>query len=770
MKTAPAEATPRWPLPLALLVVGAVTAPLMVGRGIDMPDDFLYYDVAGWEWLRHAWQQGKSPWFVPGKMGGVNLFGDVIAMAPFYPACWLARILPVFIALPLAWMLHTLGAVLTMRWCGRRFGLSRLSATLAGVAVMVGPIGMMAIIDGRTSGRPLWLWLPVVLGAIEGLCAASSRKKRLSWAVVAGLGLALILLGTHIRVSAAVCASVGLWIIIRRAPLAYGLLIMILALCGGAPGFIPMLLEWQQSAAELSRLQALATPSEALLGLWSLPGLISPVVDGFWENYGMGVVLLAGLVLALSRLRGPVGRLALLSAVLILAVLSLHLPGLRYLFAPLLLLTHPVNTIYFGLGIFFLILAAGAALDRLLCAEVRPADPWSRRVAPALLGALVVLALLQAVLGHSLFADPRIRISHGVGVVQAVVVLLALWALLRGGRPLATRRRQLIFLLAVAELTLTAVRFHITIPSEPLKLLGRTDIHGGDEQEGVEDLAEGFLDVTELMDMEGFIYQASIMKHRKTGVRDPEARRDWAAAVSDLQRNELDRVWPVHLGLARGFRAVAGRAKMPPARVIALLDPLIRALKSADPAQGLLEAPLWGPQQMGGKIMSLFGVPVAVEQDDIHHLRTVTTWCYSVAATRLVPDQGARVRQLLRSSFIPQRSAALVESALEPGAPLVRARVRCDHEGAVEVSAAGRSLVVVRERFHPGWEVQSQGGERLPTFPVNQIHMGVLLPAGNHTLGLRFNPPGLALSQVLAAAAWAVGLVILGAAWFRRRP
>ena len=755
----------RRELTVALVLTGLVTAPLLLGLGLDLPDDYLYYDVAGWEWLRHAMLSGKSPWFAPGKLGGVNLFGDVIAMGPFYPAgAWLALVLPVFVALPLAWLLHALATVFSVRWCARQFGISHMPATVAALALTVGPIGMMAIIDGRASGRPLWLWLPVALGALEALCRAERRADRARWAAAAGLAMALILLGSHIRVSAAVCACLGLWLIIRRVPLAWWPLMGGLALAGGSPGFVPMLSEWRQSATDMSRLDALAAPSEAMLNVWHLPGLISPVVDGFWENYGAGVVLLAATLLGAASLRGPVRRLLILAAVLVAAVLSLHVPGLRYLFAPLLLITHPVNTIYFGLAVFLLSLAGAAALDRLVPGETDQPAPLPRP-ALAVLAVLAGLAVLELALGGGLFQSGRIRASHAVGVVQAVLALGALLVLLRGALPPA-RRRRLIFLLAVVELGCTAGRFHLTVPSGQLRLWDRLQV-----REEEESLTDGYLDVAELMDTEGFLYQASVMKRRVAGEADTRVRRDWATASRDLQYNELDRYWPVHLGMARGYRGAAGRAKMPPARVVALLAPLQAALRKEDPQRGLLEADLWSEGGIGARVLSLMGARVAVDQDDTRHVRAVTPWCYTAPAARVVTDEGQRVAALLGSSPGDETRTALLETPLPGAAATIgatssgasggQAMVTCDVVGHVQVNATTPALVVIRERHHPGWQVMDENGRPLKTFPVNQIHTGVMVPAGEQTLTVTFTPPGLIASGLAAGLAWVLGLGIL---------
>jgi hypothetical protein len=74
----------RWPIVVGAALALAAAWPMIRTDGVDVPDDALYYAVASWEWLALAWGEGIFPWFVPGKLGGVSLFGDAMPMGPFY--------------------------------------------------------------------------------------------------------------------------------------------------------------------------------------------------------------------------------------------------------------------------------------------------------------------------------------------------------------------------------------------------------------------------------------------------------------------------------------------------------------------------------------------------------------------------------------------------------------------------------------------------------------------------------------------------------------
>ena len=83
-------ASPRVQLGFASLLVTIVAGPLLVGRGVDVPDDFLYAVVSTWESVRWAVHHGENPFFMPGRMGGAALFTESNEMGPIYPSMWLA--------------------------------------------------------------------------------------------------------------------------------------------------------------------------------------------------------------------------------------------------------------------------------------------------------------------------------------------------------------------------------------------------------------------------------------------------------------------------------------------------------------------------------------------------------------------------------------------------------------------------------------------------------------------------------------------------------
>ena len=713
----------------ALLAAGlALTAvlfgPLLAGHGLDLPDDYTEYALASWEWWRTALRSGANPFFVPGKLGGVSLYGDVVAMGPFYPAIWLGLLIPPHAALASMCVLHAFALLLGTRWLARTVGASAGTATLAGVAAAVGPLGMFALVDGRTGAWTALAWLPLVLGCIE----RGVQQRQTRWWVLAGLCLALALLGGHLRISAALCAFVALWLAVRAAPIAGAAVALGVGVLGGAPGWLPMLLEWRgASPGGGSRLAALAGPAESGFGLTNLPGLLSPRATVFEGDYGIGAVLLIGL-LAVS-LVGGAARLRILALLGLVAAASTAVPGLRWLVAPVLVLTHPVNDIWVALATVPAAAAAAVGLDRLR-------TEGSPRGAPILLG-LLAAGILLALIGDADagLGTPRSRWMHRAGLLQAVVVL--------GAAALAVRRRAWTALLLVGllDLGLSAARIHTMVPSPPLDTDRRATFHAAS-------FPGGYLDTAELLRLEGFGYAdaGDGTEEEPDGPEGPGE--SWEEVAAAVQADLAGRAVPPHLGLRLGVPGLAGKAKIPPPRQVDFMLPVAEAL-AADPTTAL---------DAGGPVMrlaELHGIGTVVGLDG----RTAIVppgapRCRLIDDVEVVPDPDERRRRLLDGSWRPDRG--LVESPLEqrPGP----GELVCDRASAT-VTSEDSTLLVLRQRVHPGWRFRS--AVPLAPLPVDTVHTGVLLPPGHHTVTWRFVPPGLVPALLLAGMTWVIALLSL---------
>jgi len=80
------------------------------------------------------------------------------------------------------------------------------------------------------------------------------------------------------------------------------------------------------------------------------------------------------------------------------------------------------------------------------------------------------------------------------------------------------------------------------------------------------------------------------------------------------------------------------------------------------------------------------------------------------------------------------------------------------------LTASGPRLFVLLDAFADGWRASLDGSE-LPILRVNSVGRGVIVPAGAHTLEMRFQPLALRLSPWIS---WLSLLVVVTVAVFVR--
>jgi hypothetical protein len=742
--------SPRTELALAVAAVVIVAAPSLVGAGVDFPDDALYYGVTSWEWLRHAIRSGEPIWWVPGKLGGVSLYGDVMPMGPLYPFAWLGVVLPVILAMGISVLVHAVGTLLAVRWFARLRGASPGSATLAGAAVVLGPLGSAAFVDFQVDSWPAFLWLPVVLGCLERASGATTvgtasppPRARLTWLAAAGGALGLLLLGSHLRVGVGACGVIGVWVLAQGRDLPGAVLACAIGLLIGAPGYLPMLLEASASAADGATRAGLGAPIDQALGLHAIGGWLAPTVLSSVRDISLGAVLgAAALVGAGVDRRGA-------AAVALLILAGTHLPGVRFALAPLLLLSHPVNLVWPVLALIPAATLAARGLDRLLAMP----DPDRRQRLNGPLG---------VVLG-TLFAAKLV-----FGEEPYVAVLLALAAVVGAFALMGAGRRELVFALVLAELLGFGVRAHLAVPSTPLT--ASADAFRGDPAL----LQDGFLDLGELADgFDSVLTGGDAASVEELAGFENELAEASAQAVENeigdpridgpaMQAKLLTRTYPPHLGMALGVRGLAGRSKLMPDRQVAALRPLAEALHDNRGVEYFLPQLFGRTTGLGATTLALHGIPFAVWRDiAAFRIEAVAPLCYSPSRTDVEPGAGERVRRLLASDGRFDARAALLEAALPTPLPKrhVVEHLSCAEPGITDISTSTGALVVRRERWHPGWRVVDQTGQQLPAFPVNQVHLGVVVAPGTSRLTYRFVPPGLPKALIACALGWLLCLV-----------
>jgi len=796
---------PSTQLLLALGAVGVVGGPSLLGAGVDIPDDALYYMIPAWDWLRTAVSSGQSIWFVPGKLGGTSLYVDVVPMGPLYPAWLLALVFPSVTALGIASVLHAVGTLLAVRWLALLHGAGKAAATLAGCSIAAGPLGLTAFQDAQMDTWPAFMWLPMVFACLERLRQAN-RSERRRWIGLGALSMAMLLLGAHLRLAAASGALIGLWLLVRGEDFRGGLATIALGVVAGLPGFLPMLLEVSLASAGSGEINKFSYPIDQALGLHAIPGLLAPGLMVVGRDVGLGTVLGVALIAGLQDSQRTIRRLAIVIVLLVLA--GTHIPGMRYLFAPLVVLSHPVNLVYPALACIPAAALAARGLDRLVAMNREQLRLWLRSPAGLVLAALIVSVVVRVALGNWGFPSGYGWFVYSIGAAQALIVLCALYFLLRRSSPSA--RLRAIFLLCLLDLCLYTGRGHLAVPSQPLEapadnIRGDLSLLEGGYLD-IKDLSRGY-DSTILGEGLGEDEDEAWVQERgdaepPTEDGEPEEQDEDDTPQTPvsgdsidtpevdapaLQQELLGRHWPPHLGVSTGIRGLAGRSKLAPARQVDALGPLAEALQNVEPSRDILGT-LFGravgePEKVGeydddvtcgfeycdhvgSRTLALHGIANAVWEDRSHYrLDAVVPRCYSPAASALVEETHERLELLLTRPF-KTSGPALLEKPLSTSSSLTAAQVSCPDPLRVNVSSSGTTMVVLRERWHPGWVVRSDGGKPLETFPVNQVHLGVLLDAGNYQLSYRFIPPGLLPGLALGLPAFLLAALL---ALFRRR-
>lgn len=147
-----------------------------------------------------------------------------------------------------------------------------------------------------------------------------------------------------------------------------------------------------------------------------------------------------------------------------------------------------------------------------------------------------------------------------------------------------------------------------------------------------------------------------------------------------------------------------------------------------------------------------------------------------------LPDPLPRARLVSRAVVSANPRAALRELdpastavvgqsiALDSGAP-GEARIEQDRPGrlVIHTQAQGRQLLVLSERYHAGWRAAIDG-EPAPVARAYGLFMAVPVPAGAHTVALRFDPDSWRWGwRVTAAGVALMALQFVAGMWTPRR-
>ena len=792
--TGPSHSVERLTLLASLVGVVVLAAPFFVGDGVDVPDDALYSTVSTWEALRYAVLHGESIWWIPYRLGGSSLFSEAMQMGPFYPAMWLAFVLPVSIALPLAFLLHSIFALFAVRWAARGFGIGPVAATLAGAAVVLGPLGAAVYIECQTDTWPVIAWLPVVFGAIHRSDLADEARERWGWVALAGLALGMMLLGAHLRHCAGACGALGLWFVLRGqgvAGIGRAAAATALGLALGSIAWLPGALEWREAAAGGGMMPGMSVPPYQSLQWTALASWLAPKPLVTSREFALGTVAAVAFLVGMRSTRTTqqgrsLARLAATVGLLLFIAADLPIPVVSYLWLPFKLLAHPVTIIYYAVAMIPAAIVAGAGIERLLAADRDALRALLRGPAGVVLGILVAAVILRVALGTTTLASPYEWAIYSVGALQAGAVLAGVFWILRVTDAASPRRVRLLVMVALADLVVFGVRYHTAIPSRPLGI--------ADRGTGVDtaDLGGGYLNIQEAVAFEedGIHFTGHLQTAAAAGEEEEDIVDEVTGEHIDfdeeggevelleeeapmIQEELLTRAWPVHLGARYGLRSLSGRVKLPSARAVVMLVPLVESLApqwEGEPYESrisflpeenvdTLNSSFDDPEGLGARTLALHGIHAAIgDHNNTYVLRDVVPRCYSPTGFAVEKDPRKRVLRLLRTPFATDGPALLEDGPPPFAGGTSGADVSCDPDGSsVRVSTPTGGVVVLRERYHSGWTVEDEAGDRYAPFPINQVHQGIVVPAGDRVVTWTFVPPG-----VRAAAPGGVLAVLIG--------
>jgi hypothetical protein len=140
-----------------------------------------------------------------------------------------------------------------------------------------------------------------------------------------------------------------------------------------------------------------------------------------------------------------------------------------------------------------------------------------------------------------------------------------------------------------------------------------------------------------------------------------------------------------------------------------------------------------------------------------------------VGRVRPASDAAAALAILRGPDFDPRQEAVVEgvgEGVVKGGPPFPGATsagqvrvVRYEpREIVLETDTPGPAFLATSETYYPGWRAQIDGRDE-SLYPTNVAFRGLPVPAGHHTLTMRFDPPILVWSALVSL----VGLVSLGA-------
>jgi len=759
---------------LALVFAGALSADR-----VFFQRDIQAYWYPQFDSLARSIAEGSWPVWNPYIGFGAPMLAEP-GYQVFYPFAWLNLLLPPEVYYKLYVFAHALLAGMGARRLALRAGGAPPAAWLVGALyVLSGPFLSLVSLWHHLAGAA---WLPWVLLAFDRALRERSRRAVLDLGLVAAL--------QALAGSADMCLMSGLLaaaqLVLRalHAPSRKTAAVVqgaALALGGAVTAFALAAAQW------LPTLSLIGSTTRAAMGdasrmYWSLHPLLAletvfggltalPLSDAFRqvalegrEPFLTSIYLGAGtVVLAALGATGVGGRRARAwlcgAALLVLAALGRFAPVYPLLLAApgAGLMRFPVK--YLVPAALLLALAAGSGLQRLLersSERGRMAGPLSAALVVSGI-ALAGLLLLQQPWFRDWLLEPgssgvseavdlasrTLVRSAAVAVVAAVALALALWRPRLGGAAAV--------FVAVLVLGDLAAAGRGVNPLAPAALLRH--------RPPLVDRLEPTRDA-ERIHVIGYS-SAWLLGQLSRGPVHWEAEARWALGLQELLMPPIGARWELRGSYDGDFTGLSSPAA-------AALGGLLARHPDDAVGRRLLEIGNVGhvvglqPEAYGGlpevaSQASVFTLPIRLFEVPERLPRA-----YVVGRARRADPPQSFVA-VADPSFDPRSEVVLPTSApISPPARSFSGRARLVASRmdfvSVEAELSSDGYLVLVEAFDPGWRA-SVDGTAAAVLPANGLFRAVAVPAGKHTVSLRYRPPAVLVGVALSALAW-LGLAV----------
>lgn len=683
-------------------------------------------------WLQYQavqWHDGHIPLWDPNAWTGQPLFGQA-QTGSAYPFNWLLFWLPLrdgaISMMALNWyyvLIRFIGALAAYALC-RELKCSRVAA-LVGACVFsmggfVGTNGWPQMVNGA-------VWAPLVF---LFLFRAERGEQPLASALLSGFFLGFSLLSGHHQVPmylAVAAAATWLWLCVRSgrwnwsvAKLATASLVF--AVIAGAFQGWPIAEYGRLSVRWVGTPEPLAfneTTPYYIHEIYaqkptSLLNIFLPVLIPGWIPFiGITALTLAlfGVILAWRQRHVPwLGCLALCSILFTLGPSSL-LHGIVYAIAPLLDKARSAGaaTALFGMAISPL---AAIGLDRIFDDA---SEWWQRRAAWVLTGFAVVIAVMSAVFALTgatgAAGDTRLLMASFIALGFAALLIAV-----RAKAIPASRAAIIVLLMVVFELA-QVTNFWMTAygpKRERTPLLNNLQKH--------RDIAR-FL--SERPDSGRIELSRTEMPYNFGDYFGLQTFESYTASVTE-------NIWrhDIFQPRMRDFMGIRYSIAQKPHR----------------PGQRLLFE--------GASGFKVYENPESFPRD------------WAVHTLSAVPDRAAAKLKLMDPAFDARRAGFVIALAAPPLAdcPDNRServeRTRNDaNRLTIAVSLACAGMVIVDDTWYPGWRA-TVDGESAAIYEAYGIFRGVLVPAGQHTIDMRYRPASVLVGALLSFLAGVIAVCV----------